>query len=42
MKYVVALEKLIEVRNKIMSQPLQDRRLRIYDKKFDSKNLNVT
>lgn len=41
MKYVDALDKLLEIRNKIMSQPLQDRRIRIYDKKFESKALDV-
>ena len=38
MKYVDALDKLIEYRNKIMSQPPKDRKLKIYHKKYDKKN----
>jgi hypothetical protein len=34
MKYVDALEKLIEFRHKIMSEPPSDRDIKIYHKKY--------
>ena len=41
MKYVDALDKLIELRNKLMSEPPKDRRVRIYHKKHEKKNVHV-
>lgn len=41
MKYVDALEKLIEIRNKMMSEPPKDRRMRIYNKRWESKEVRV-
>jgi len=40
MKYVDALDKLIEFRHKIMSQPPKDRKLRIYHKRHETKTIN--
>lgn len=39
MKYADALDKLIEFRNKLMSEPPKDRRIRIYHKKHERKNV---
>lgn len=41
MKYVDALEKLVEIRNKMMAEPPKDRRLRIYHKRFESKDVRI-
>lgn len=40
MKYVDALEKLLQFRQKIMSQPPQDRKIQIYHKKYESKDVS--
>ena len=39
MKYVDALEKLIEFRHKIMSEAPKDRQLKIYHKKYETKDI---
>ncbi len=38
MKYVDALDKLLEFRHKLMSQPPKDRKLRIYHKRHETKS----
>ena len=40
-KYVDALDKLIEFRNKLMAEAPKDRRIRIYHKKHDKKRVEV-
>lgn len=37
MRYCDALEKLVEFRNKLMSDPPKDRRIRIYHKRLEKK-----
>lgn len=38
MKYIDALDKLLEFRQRIMSQPPKDRKLRIYHKRHETKS----
>lgn len=42
MRYADALDKLIEYRNKLMSQPPKDRRVKLYHQKYDKKLQNFT
>ena len=39
MKYVDALDKLMEFRQRIMSQPPKDRKIKIYHKRHETKSL---
>lgn len=39
MRYSDALDKLMDIRYMIMSKPPKDRQLRIYHKKYETKNI---
>ena len=40
MKYVDALDKLMDFRQKLMSEPPKDRKLKIYHQKYEKKSFN--